>query len=116
MSAGLTIAAVLAALGLVFVVGVWIQNRILDGPGRPIVVVDRRTLRLAGRRVAAAEDRGDLIRAHAGATAARLWLRQEVRTGPKRHRVRYARTLEWWELRATQLRDNMAGVGSAGTA
>jgi hypothetical protein len=65
---------------------------------RPIVVVDRRTYRIARRKIAALMDRGDYTRAKFGVTAAKLWLRYEVRTGPKRRRVRYAAELEQLEI------------------
>jgi hypothetical protein len=65
---------------------------------RPIVVVDRRTYRSARRKIAAFMDRGDYTRAKFGVTATMLWLRNEVRTGPKRHRVRYAADLEQLEI------------------
>jgi hypothetical protein len=64
---------------------------------RPIVVVDRRTYRSARRKITALMDQGDYTRAKFGVTAAKLWLRYEIRTGPKRHRVRYAADLEQLE-------------------
>ena len=60
---------------------------------RPIVVVDRRTYRGARRKVDALVSAGELVRAKSGVTAMRLWLRYEIQTGPKRHRVRYAADL-----------------------
>ncbi|MET8234849.1 hypothetical protein ABZS77_29655 [Micromonospora sp. NPDC005298] len=89
-----------AAGFVVFAVAVAIVRRRIDGPGRSIVVVDRRTYRLAGRRVAEALAAGELARAHAGMTAIRLWLRSEIHTGPSRRRVEYARALEQWEMQA----------------
>jgi hypothetical protein len=96
-----------AAMGLVFLIALPIMSRIIDGPGKPIVVVDRRTYRLAERRVAQAEQDGNLVRAHAGATAIRLWLRREVHSGPKRRRLQRSRQLEWWELQADRLMRTM---------
>jgi hypothetical protein len=65
---------------------------------RPIVVVDRRTYRIARRKITALMDRDDYAHAKFGVTAAILWLRYEVRTGPKRHRIRYAADLEQMEI------------------
>ncbi len=77
-------------------------SRRIDGPNAPIVVVDRRTYRLAETRIDAAIAAGDWRRARAGLIALSLWLRGEIATGPKRHRVRYARALEAAELRVEQ--------------
>lgn len=65
---------------------------------RPIVVVDRRTYRIAQRKITALMDLGDYSRAKSGVTAAKLWLRYEISTGPKRHRIRYAADLEQLEI------------------
>ncbi|MDM4723492.1 hypothetical protein QTQ03_29380 [Micromonospora sp. WMMA1363] len=91
------------AVGLaLFAVTAIFVGRRLDGPDRPIVVVDRRTYRLAQRRIEVALDDKDLARAHAGLVALRLWLRGEIQTGPRRRRAEYAAALEQWELRADQ--------------
>ncbi|MEV4212544.1 hypothetical protein [Micromonospora sp. NPDC049662] len=87
---------------LLFALLVPIISRRIDGPNAPIVVVDRRTYRLAQKRITAALDQDDLVRAHFGMTALRLWLKHEIRTGPKRRRREYAHALEQWELRAEQ--------------
>ncbi|MEU7802554.1 hypothetical protein AB0B10_25170 [Micromonospora arborensis] len=79
-----------------------IHSRRIDGPDASIVVVDRRTYLLAPKRITAALDQDDLARAHSGMTALRLWLKQEIRYGPKRRRREYAHALEQWELRAEQ--------------
>jgi hypothetical protein len=65
---------------------------------RPIAVVDRRTCRIACRKISALMDRGEYTRAKFGATATMLWLRYEFRTGLRRHRVRYAADLEQLEI------------------
>jgi hypothetical protein len=65
---------------------------------RPIVVVDRRTYRIARKKITALMDQGEYTRAKFGLTATMLWLRYEVRTGPKRHRVRYAADMEQMEI------------------
>lgn len=65
---------------------------------RPIVVVDRRTYRIAQRKIAALMDLGDYTRAKFGVTATRLWLRCEINTGPRRRRIRYAADLEQLEI------------------
>ena len=70
---------------------------------RPIVVVDRRTYRIARRKIVALMDRGDYTRAKSGVTAAMLWLRYEIRTGPKRRRIRYAADLEQIEILQDEL-------------
>lgn len=73
---------------------------------RPIVVVDRRTYRIACRKIAVLMERGDYTRAKFGVTATMLWLRYEIRTGPKRHRIRYAADLEHLEI----LEDEVNGL------
>ena len=65
---------------------------------RPIVVVDRRTYRSARRKIAVLIDQGDYTRAKFGITATMLWLRREIRTGPRRRRVQYAADLEQLEV------------------
>ena len=64
---------------------------------RPIVIVDRRTYRRSRQKIATLMDQGEYTRAKSGLTAAMLWLRYELRTGPKRHRIRYAADLEQLE-------------------
>jgi hypothetical protein len=93
-----------AACVTVTAVAILIARPFIDGPNRSIVVVDTRTYRLALRRIQDAVDLGDDFRAYAGATAARQWLLSQVRTGPKRHRARYAAALEQIELRLEELR------------
>jgi hypothetical protein len=70
---------------------------------RPIVVVDRRTYRIAQRKITALMDRGEYTRVKFGVTATKLWLRNEVRAGPKRHRVQYAADLEQLEITEAQV-------------
>jgi hypothetical protein len=65
----------------------------LEGPAAPIVVVDRRTRRLAHKRISEAITAADYARAYAGVTALRLWLTNEVNTGPARHRDEYTAEL-----------------------
>lgn len=65
---------------------------------RPIVVVDRRTYRSARRKIAALMDQGDYTLAKFGVTATMLWLRREIRTGPRRRRIQYAADLEHLEV------------------
>jgi hypothetical protein len=64
----------------------------------PIVVVDRRTYRIARRKITALMDQGDYTRVKFGVTATALWLRYEIRTGPRRHRIQYAADLEQLEV------------------
>jgi hypothetical protein len=78
---------------------------------RPIVVVDRRTYRAARRKITALMDRDDWLRAKFGVTAAMLWLRDEVRAGPKRRRLRYAAELERLEVLADQV-NRALGLGA----
>jgi hypothetical protein len=72
-------------------------------PDRPIVVVDWRTYRGAQKRVSALVEAGDLVRAKFGIVAMTIWLRYEIQTGPKRHRIRYAADLGQLEI----LRDDL---------
>lgn len=74
---------------------------------RPIVVVDRRTYRGARRKVDVLISAGEVVRAKSGVTAMRLWLRYEIRTGPKRHRVRYAADLEQLEILQAELNEQL---------
>lgn len=66
---------------------------------RAIVVVDVRTCKKARRQIDALLVQGDYVRAKGGITAARLWLRYEVRTASRRRRrVWCASQLETLEL------------------
>jgi hypothetical protein len=67
-------------------------------PTRPIVVVDRRTYRAAGRKLAVLTEAGDWTRVKFALTAMWLWLRREIRTGPGRRRPWCAAQLERVEL------------------
>lgn len=103
MSVLLPVLAPLAGFAFLwFVVFPWVSRRWVDGPNAPIVVVDRRTYRLAERRIDAAMKTGDWPRVHVGMIAARLWLRHEIATGPARRRIEYAHELEMWELVAEE--------------
>ncbi len=64
-------------------------KRTMDGPDAPIVVVDRRTMHSAIRRVERALNADDLTRAYAGLTALTTWLGHEIVTGPRRYRAEY---------------------------
>lgn len=86
-------------------------KRTLDAPDAPIVVVDRRTMRLAQHRIDEALDAGQRARANAGMTALIKWLRYEIRTGPARHRIAYASLLEKTEARKAKL---LADAGMPG--
>jgi hypothetical protein len=66
----------------------------LEGPDSPIVVVDRRTMKLAVRRIAEAIAAENYLRASVGLKALTIWLNYESETGPKRHRAQYTRMLE----------------------
>jgi hypothetical protein len=79
----------------------------MDGPRASIVVVDRRTMRLAHRRIASAIAEGNLARANAGLTALILWLDQQIKTGPRSRRVEYASAKEKAELRRAQVAEGM---------
>jgi hypothetical protein len=70
---------------------------------RPVVVVDRRTYRIAQRKIPLLMEHGDYTRAKSAITATGLWLRSQVRTGPRRHRVRYAADLEQLDLAAAEV-------------
>jgi hypothetical protein len=52
---------------------------------------------------------GDHPRAKFGVTAAMLWLRYEIHTGPRRHRIRYAADLEQLEIVEDQV-NRLAGL------
>jgi hypothetical protein len=71
----------------------------------PVSVVDRRTLRLAERRIAAAEAAGDTRGAAYAMHGIEQYLRGEIHSGPARKRVRRAAELEQWQLRRQQLGD-----------
>ncbi len=79
-------------------------HRTLDGPNATICVVDRRTMRLAQRRITDATAAGAYVRAFAGTTALLKWLNSEIKTGPARHRTEYAVLRERWELHQAELR------------
>ncbi len=79
----------------------------LDGPNATICVVDRRTMRLAQRRVAEATEAGAYVRAFGGATALLNWLNREIKTGPARYRAEYVALRERWELRQAELREQL---------
>jgi hypothetical protein len=99
----------LAAIAAVFAVMVAARPGIERR--RPvIVVVDRLTYRIALERVDQAEADDNPVRALAGLTAARLWLRDQVRFGRKRRRARYAADLEQVELRLERLRETISGA------
>lgn len=84
---------------------------VMEGPKAPIVVVDRRTLRLAQRRIKQAIDRGDVVRAYAGLTAQICWLSAQLGSGPQRRRLGYARLIEQAELAKEQLADRVGLPG-----
>ncbi|MEU7749329.1 hypothetical protein [Nonomuraea sp. NPDC049158] len=68
------------------------------------VVVDRRTFRDARARLDGLLADGDDVTAFTTITTMRTWLRNEIHTGPRRHRVRNARHLELLELHAENVR------------
>ncbi len=78
--------------------------RTLDGPNATICVVDRRTMRLAQRRITEATETGAYVRAFGGVTALLNWLNREIKTGPARHRTEYVALRERWELHQAELR------------
>lgn len=92
------------AFGIPGVLGVagFIYLRRMERLG-PVSVADRRTLRLAERRIAAYQAAGDIRAAAYGMQAIEVYLRDQVRNGPKRERVRRAAELEQWQLRRQQL-------------
>ncbi len=57
-----------------------ISTRRMEEHG-PVAVVDRRTLRIALRRIDGMVEIGDRAGAHFAATAAQLWLRDQIRAG-----------------------------------
>lgn len=105
----LTCAVVPVAFAALLAAGILIQRPFVDGPGRPIVVVDRRTYRLAQKRVVEAIESGNLTRAQAGTIAIRKWLKSEVRTGRQHRRAGYAAELERWEAQSEQLNVQVFG-------
>lgn len=99
-----SLALVPAVIGAVIGWDRWREPR--RDPRSPIAVVDRRTLGDALRRVGRMDldDPADAIWAAGHLTAARLWLRVEVRlVRSRRRRVEYAAVLERVELRLEQL-------------
>jgi hypothetical protein len=68
-------------------------------PTHPYPVVDARTYRRAQHRIARLEAAGQVGWARATRHACRVWLRGEIRTGPKRRRALRAAQLEQVELR-----------------
>jgi len=68
-------------------------KRKMDGPAASIVVVDRRTMRLAQQRISEAMEAGELARASAGQMALIKWLRHESMVGPRRFRDEYTQLL-----------------------
>ena len=84
----------------------------VDRPSGTPVVVDRRTYRLVTKRITDDIAAGRYPRAHYAAQAALVWLRQEVVTGPARHRAHYAAAIERLEAVVEQYAHRMA-VGSS---
>jgi hypothetical protein len=80
--------ALALALGIPVALFIWCK-RTMDGRKAAIVVVDRRTLKLALRRINEAHAAGNDARVLAGLTAASAWLGGEIATGPRRHRAEY---------------------------
>lgn len=98
------------ALGipLLIAAAAFIYHRVtLDGPRAPIVVVDRRTMRLATRRIEAAVNDGHIQRADAGLVSLINWLDGEIRHGARRHRQRYADSKKFAEDYRAELRAEM---------
>lgn len=73
-------------------------KHVLEGPSAPIVVVDRRTMRRARHRIAAAIADDELVRAHAGLVGLLTWLDDEIHFVSTRRRVEYAAVREHAEL------------------
>ncbi|MFI7608865.1 hypothetical protein ACIBTV_27645 [Micromonospora sp. NPDC049366] len=100
--------AVLALQGLVVgaVIGWdrWREPR--RDPRRPVGVADRRTCRYALARVGRLDltDDRDRMTAVGHLTAARTWLRYELRTGPRRRRLWCAVQLRTVEIKLSELR------------
>lgn len=86
-------------------------RRTMDGPDAAIVVVDRRTMRLAQKRIAVALADGRLVRANAGLISLIRWLRQQRHTAPQRRRASYAAALEQAELHKAQLHASLGLPG-----
>jgi hypothetical protein len=78
----------------------------MEGPNATIVVVDRRTMRLAQRRIAEARASGRLMRASHGLTALIVWLDGQIKTGPQKYRVQYASLKEQAELDRAQISES----------
>lgn len=103
--------AVLAGFAVLRWVILPLIARRVDGPNAPIVVVDRRTYRIALVRINRAAAVGNLNRAYAGHLSLCMWLRGEIGSGPKRRRVEYAHALDMAELRAEQAGyDSLAAI------
>jgi hypothetical protein len=98
----LIILSSIAAAAIVFLV--WCK-RTMDGPTASIVVVDRRTMNSAIRRISQASDNHQWARAHAGLTALALWLNDEIQTGPRRHRREYEKLKAQTETALESVRD-----------
>lgn len=79
----------------------------LEGPRAQIIVVNRRTMRLAERRIPQLTTDGDLLRANATIHSLLIWLRGEIHIGPRRHRVAYASALERWELYQQEIHEEL---------
>ena len=77
---------------------------------RPVVVVDRRTYRKAQLTLKARIDADLPVRAKSCIAAMCTWLRYEIGTGPRRHRIGYAADLEQLELIAAELDQEMGLV------
>lgn len=93
-------AAGLALFGLAVAVDRWREPR--RDPRAPMAVVDARTFRYAQARIARLTRDDDRACRWALMHSMCMWLRGEVTTGPRRHRLRRARELEVWELRLEQ--------------
>lgn len=105
----LTALAFVLGLVTLFGAGIVMMRGQLAGPTVPLAVVDSDSYRRAQLRVAEAIECDELAAAEAGIAAMCGWLHQEVRTGPERNRVLYARLLEYWELVGAELPDHVKG-------
>lgn len=79
----------IGALALLGLIAFTWQKLTTGAPHTAIVVVDRRTMRRALRRVNRATTAGDVQRAAAGLTELSVWLRAEIDSGPRRYRCEY---------------------------
>ena len=102
LAAAVRVIVILGVSGIAFLIGVFLIGRRIDGPNASIVVVDRRTYRLARKRVEQAMAEGNWLRAYAGIQAQKAWLRGEIHTGPAGGGARHASNLERLELFAVQ--------------